>query len=134
MVNLRQLDLLNQTELTNLSPLANLVALEDLDLGITDRVTDLSPLSSLTHLRKLRLESAIDNMNLTIGDLSPLSSLTELEDLSIFVDGIQDLNWLIPLTNLRVLKLWGEHAVYTDVDALSGLNQTGGTGTALHSL
>ena len=123
MVNLRQLDLLNQTELTNLSPLANLVALEDLNLGITDRVTDLSPLSSLTHLRKLRLESAIDNMNLTIGDLSPLSSLTELEDLSIFVDGIQDLNWLIPLTNLRVLKLWGEHAVYTDVDALSGLTK-----------
>ena len=123
MVNLRQLDLLNQTELTNLSPLANLVALEDLDLGITDRVTDLSPLSSLTHLRKLRLESAIGNMNLTIGDLSPLSSLTELEDLSIFVDGIQDLNWLIPLTNLRVLKLWGEHAVYTDVDALSGLTK-----------
>ena len=40
--------------------------------------------------------------------------------------GIQDLNWLIPLTNLRVLKLWGEHAVYTDVDALSGPNQTGG--------
>ena len=70
-VNVRRIYLPN-TQVSDLSPLAELKKLESLVLNNT-QVSDLSPLAELKNLKKLRLR------NTQVSDLSPLAELKKLE-------------------------------------------------------
>ena len=83
---------------SDLSPLASLTALVNLDLG-GNTISDLSPLSALTTLTKLDLPEN------DISDLSPLSALTALRDINLRNNPLSDLRPLSNLTNLEALEI-----------------------------
>jgi len=83
---------------TDISPLANLTKLVDLNIHTQD-ISDLSPLSGLTSLVELRLAAN------SFTDLSPLRGLTALEYLELTGNDITDITPLSGLTNLVALDL-----------------------------
>lgn len=88
-------------ELVDLSPLAGLSALEDLELGFMPKVRDLAPIAGLTKLRSLQLFEMHQ-----VQDLTPLSNLINLRSLRLYqMDQVQDLTPLSNLINLRGLIL-----------------------------
>ncbi len=111
-----------RTSISDLSPLANLTQLREIDIETEDRnIEDISPLSGLVNLERLQLRgNAISDLsalaglsNLTeltlnansVSDLSPLRSLTNLERLELSSNEIRDLGGLENLTSLRYLGL-----------------------------
>ena len=84
--------------ITDLTPLADLVQLEELYLE-ANTISDFTPLAGLTNLRIL----ALDRNH--ISDISGLSGLTSLEELSLNANDISDVSPLENLTNLRDLHL-----------------------------
>ncbi len=123
--------------ITDLSPLATLTSLMDLNVGgnqITDlrplvnltnliglslwnnQVTDVSPLGSLTSLIYLNLA------NNRVSDLSPLANLMSLETLDLTHNHIGNINPLSELVNLRTL--WIKENPVKDLSPLAGLNLT----------
>ena len=97
---------------TDLTPLANLTSLVELNLG-RNSISDLSPLRSLTSIVDLYLD---DN---SISDLSPLSSLTELSTLDVPGNVISDLSPLSSLTELSSLDVSG--SAISDLSPLARL-------------
>ena len=83
---------------TDISPLANLTKLVDLNIH-TQNISDLSPLSGLTSLVELRLAGN------SFTDLSPLRGPESLEYLELTGNNIQDIAPLSGLTNLVALDL-----------------------------
>lgn len=84
--------------LTTLSQLANLTALEELDL--TDgSIGDCSPLANMTNLRVLRLGGN------AVTDVTALAGLTALEELDLHENPIADLSPLKELRRMRVLNI-----------------------------
>ena len=84
--------------ITDISPLANLTKLVDLNIHTQD-ISDLSPLSGLTSLVELRLAGN------SFTDLSPLRGLNTLEYLELTGNDITDITPLSGLTNLTALDL-----------------------------
>lgn len=120
MTNLEVLSL-GGNQISDLTPLSNLVSLTELSLHDNVRISDLTPLSNLTKLTILNLyfnqisnltplsglanlEQLVLNGNQII-DLKPLSVLAKLESLSLSENRISDLSPLSGLTNLNVLSL-----------------------------
>ena len=83
---------------TDISPLANLTKLVDLNIHTQD-ISDLTPLSGLTALEELRLAAN------SFTDISPLRRLTNLQYLELTGNAITDIAPLSGLTNLRQLDL-----------------------------
>ncbi|MGB0504881.1 MAG: TIR domain-containing protein [Pikeienuella sp.] len=103
---------LNNTQVSNLSPLLGLSALEELRVNKT-QTADLSPLSGLTALKRLDLDKTM------VTDLSPLKGLTELTRLELDRTGVSDLS---PLANLRKLERLGlSGAMVEDLRPIRGL-------------
>jgi hypothetical protein len=99
-------------KLKDLSPLADLTALQILDLDNTP-VNDLAPLANLRALRRLDLDGA------RVTDLAPLANLAALERLDLDRTLVSDLT---PLANLTALKmLWLNGTQVTDLTPLSNL-------------
>ncbi len=98
LVQLRNLDLAKNDNITDISVLQNLVNLETIDLS-ANNISDLSPLQDLGALRELRM-----SFN-TVSDLSPLQGLTELRVLLLTGNLIEEVDALANLTNLRRLLL-----------------------------
>lgn len=92
--NLEVLSLDDNTLLADISPLAELTSLKELNLS-SNRIRDVSPLQNLLNLKDLQLW---DN---DILDISPLQNLTQLQELSLFNNPILDIR---PLANLKQLK------------------------------
>jgi Leucine-rich repeat (LRR) protein len=110
------LKLSNCTGIRNLSPLARLIRLEDLDFSGCFGITDLSPLRGLVRLNTLKLSNCIG-----IRNLSPLARLTMLEDLDLSgCSGITNVSSLEGLIGLIELDISGCSGI-TDFSALSGL-------------
>lgn len=80
-------------EISDLSPLSNLVQIEELSLN-NNHIVDISPLSNMTNLRELYLS------NNNILDISPLSHLTKLEVIHLENNNISDLYPLIKNTGI----------------------------------
>jgi len=102
---------LYNTQVSDLSPLAELKNLEELKLGNT-QVSDLSPLAQLNNLRELSL------YNEQVSDLSPLASLKKLEELLLGNTQVSDLSPLMELRNLKVLRLANTQASDEQVQRL----------------
>ena len=89
---------LRRHELSDLSPLAELRALEVVEVA-RSRVSDLAPLAGLEALRRL------DVSRTRVADLSPLAGLGELEHLVVSGTRVSDLEPLHGLAKLAVLGL-----------------------------
>jgi hypothetical protein len=85
--------------ISDLTPLAGLIALRVLDLACNNQIRDISPLSGLTNLRELDLERN------HVSDISPLSGLSSLQSLSLHRNDITDLSPLEALTGLQWLDV-----------------------------
>ena len=107
---------LSSNSLTDISPLASLTSLVELDLS-NNQIEDISPLSELTNLRSLTLGEYYGGNE--ISDLSPLSGLVDLLFLSLEDNLAKDLAPLSGLVNLRDLIL--KENKITDVSDLFGL-------------
>ncbi len=102
---------LGGTQVSDLSPLADLSNLQKLDLAST-RVSDLSPLAGLTKLNTLIVAST------QVNDLSALAGLSILQTLELDNLELGDLTPLANLSNLRRLDLSG--AQVADLSPLPG--------------
>ena len=102
----------NSNSVSDLSPLAGLTRLEELDLW-KNSVSDISPVANLTHLIHLGLGGN------SISDISALAGLTNIK--SLFLDGnnITDISSVTGLTNLTRLGL--DNNPISDISALAGL-------------
>ena len=101
--------------ITDLSPLAALTSLTNLNLG-GNQITDVSPLGALTTLIHLNLA------NNRVSNLNPLANLISLEILDLTHNHIEDINPLSELRNLRTL--WIKGNPIRDLSPLAGLNLT----------
>lgn len=95
---------------TDISPLANLTKLVDLNIHTQD-ISDLLPLRNLTALEELRLAGN------SFTDLSPLRGLTSLQYLELTGNNITDITPLSGLTSLMQLDLRFNPEL-TDIEAL----------------
>ena len=98
MLRLRKLRV-ESSELKNLTGLEYATNLTDLSLGTVGMVSDLTPLASLIELRNLNLARN------QISDIHPLSGLINLAGLILWSNEIQDIAPLANLTNLTSLNL-----------------------------
>lgn len=101
-------------QVTNLKSLVNLTNLTGLSLW-NNQVTDISPLRSLTALIYLNLA---DNR---VSDLSPLANLRSLEVLDLFDNRVENVVPLTGLENLRELILTDNRVA--DLGPLAGLTE-----------
>ncbi len=97
-IGLEVLDLKWNYNISDISPLAGLTNLKELDLG-GNKISDISPLARLTNLQELDLDKN------SISDISPLAGLTNLKELDLFENRISDISPLAGLTNLEELEL-----------------------------
>ncbi|MCY3680881.1 MAG: leucine-rich repeat domain-containing protein, partial [Gemmatimonadetes bacterium] len=104
----------NSNEISNLSPLSNLIRLERLYLS-GNSISDVAPLSNLTNLEALWLD-----VN-SISNVAPLSNLTRLKGLELSFNSISSVAPLSNLTSLRSLTL-ADNSI-SNVSALSGLTR-----------
>lgn len=97
-----------QLQNNDLSPLANLTSLENMEL-FNSEIEDISPLASLVNLYWLELH---DNR---ISDIGPLRNMAKLEYLTLSNNKISDLEPLAGLTELQWLYLDGNLVTNFDV-------------------
>ena len=124
--DLQRLDIYNQPELHNISPVAELTKLRY--LYITEgKIVDISPLEKLVNLQDLSLRNnqisdisvianfiklrQLDLSNNKIADITPLSGLNYLFQLTLSGNLIEDVSGLESLTDLRYLYLKGNKIV-----------------------
>lgn len=113
-INLEHIVIINSSELSDTSPLAELENLKHLVIWGSP-ISDLSPLSSLPRLEKLDICGA------DAPDITLLSGLTNLKELYLAENGISDLSPLSGLANLKRLGLrWNK---VSDVTPLASLTQ-----------
>jgi hypothetical protein len=103
---------LDETPISDLSPLAALTSLQYLSLDRT-QVSDLSALAALTGLQFLSLDET------QVSDLSPLAALTDLQFLSLRETQVSDLSPLATVTGLHTL--WLNETKVSDVSSLAAL-------------
>jgi hypothetical protein len=124
------------SRLFDVTPLANLTNLKDLNLGV-NRVSNLTPLRNLTNLTQLNIIingisdiSALSNLtNLTIlmaqgndiVDITPLANLTKMTNLTLWENDIVNISALANLTNLTNLDL-SDNKIF-DISPLANHNK-----------
>ncbi len=111
--NLTWLQIFNNSNIDDLSPIASLTNLEILLIN-GNKITDLSPLSKLVNLQDLNVGGN------QVSDLTPLANLTSLEILSLFSNQVTDITPLASLTNLKTLAM--QHNNVGNILPLEGLN------------
>ncbi len=103
---------LNENEISDISPVANLTHLEQLELH-NNQISTIPSLSALTNLTRLGLS------NNQINDITRLTGLTGLEELQLHNNQISNISELSGLTSLIALGL-GDNQI-TTVPSLSSL-------------
>jgi Leucine-rich repeat (LRR) protein len=100
-VALRKLDVAfnDAPGFADITPLAQLTQLRELDISELKAIVDLSPLRALTSLRVLRIA------NTGVRDLSPLAALTALENVYAAELAITNVEALAGLASLRTLSV-----------------------------
>ena len=120
---------LRGTQVSDLTPLRGLTALQSLDLRGT-KVSDLAPLRGLTALQSLHLTST------KVSDLTALRGLTALQGLDLRGTQVSDLTPLRGLTALQGLNLGYATQVndLTPLGSLTALQRLDLTGTQVSDL
>ncbi len=103
----------SRTDISDLSPLAGLSALQSLDCWST-RVSDLGPLAGLSALQSL------DCTGTKVSDLSPLAGLSALQSLDCTGTKVSDLGPLAGLSALQSLDC--SYTQVSDLGPLAGLS------------
>ena len=109
---MKKLGLQNNNTLSDISPLAGLTNLTDLDL-YNNHISDISALSNLKKMKFLQIYSN------SISDISPLSQMSDLHYLDAGGNKIRDISKLANLTNLTYIGL-GRNNI-SDISALKTL-------------
>ncbi len=121
---------LSRTQVSDLAPLAQLTSLQSLGLGGT-QVSDITPLAHLTALRGLGLKGT------QVSDLTPLAQLTALEELTLGGTQVSDITPLAHLTALRGLGLGSiqvsDIAAFSAISGLTVTVESGSTAKALRA-
>lgn len=99
LVNLEDLDISNNPDIKSLDVLKNLTNITELKINNAKKVTDFSPISKLKKLDDL----TIIRSGLT--DVSFLKGLNEITEMSLQNNQISDINPLVEMANLREVKL-----------------------------
>jgi len=112
-ISLRSIDFSDNDFIADLSPLSQLVELEEIFFG-NNEVQDLRPLAGLTNLRRL------DGPRNLLETLSGLESLTKLSDIYLRENDIDDVSALagVPVTDLNLER----NQVQKFADALIHIN------------
>ena len=110
--NLKYIHNVSQGEITDVSPLANLVGLTGLYLD-EHQIQNINPLANLTHLARLGLRGN------NISNISALASLTYLKHLWLWNNNISNISALAGLTYLIELGL--DNNTITDISVLANL-------------
>jgi hypothetical protein len=100
-------------ELIDISPLANLTKLKDLDLNENYEISDISPLAGLVNMEILDLEEN------RIINLSPLAGMTKMQDLRLGFNPIQDIAALADMKDLKELML--SNSPFGDISVVTGM-------------
>jgi Leucine-rich repeat (LRR) protein len=117
---LQELHLMSMKLLSDIQPLAKLTTLEALSLHDSN-VVDLSPLANLARLEDLMLDYALsENKNLT--DISPLAKLTKLQSLGITHSNLSDISPLANLKQISDLEL-SNNQYLSDISPLAKLKK-----------
>ncbi len=101
----------NETNVTDLSPLAGLKNLEVLGLDKT-KVSDLSLVAGIENIKFLSLNQT------PVSDLSPLAGLKNLEEIWLNDTQVSDLSLLAGLENLRRLSIEGTNVTEEQIEQL----------------
>lgn len=91
---------LDNTRITDLSPLTDLTLLQTIHLRHTG-VSDITPLGELQHLRRLHLGAT------SVSEISPVKNLRELRFIGLRYTYVSDISVLSDLPNLEVIDLVG---------------------------
>jgi len=134
--NLDKLAIIDNTALTDLTPLQYLSRLRDVEFSGT-AVANLLPLSKMTRLQTLRCSrnpiiditpvsalislKELDISNTQVEDLTPLQGLTQLEVLRFSITPVKKLKPLAGLTNLKVLEFF--NTKISAMDELEGMHK-----------
>lgn len=128
------------TQITDISPVADLTNLMHLEMNYAPELVDIKPLAGLTRLKVLDLKSTrIQDLKALarlsdlewlyisdskrLNDISPLKNLTNLRILSLDgCKGVRDITVLSNLTKLTILSLRGLEEI-SDISNLSSLTQ-----------
>ncbi|MCP4344977.1 MAG: leucine-rich repeat domain-containing protein [Desulfobacterales bacterium] len=113
------------TQLSDITPLANLTNLTELHLFF-NQISDIGPLADLTNLTKLYLDSN------QIGDISPLENLTNLTELDLNTNQISDISPIVSLTDLAKLNI--SFNQISDISPLENLTKLTGLGLASNEI
>ena len=89
----------HSNDIVNLTPLAGLTKLVELDLG-DNAIVDLSKLSNLTNLQDLTISA-----NYSASDITPLTNLVNLRHLRMNLNAVSSLQPLVGMTHLKELHL-----------------------------
>ena len=111
--NLEDLSLGTVGMVSDLTPIANLSALRNLNVA-GNQISDIRPLAELINLQGLILWSN------EIQDITPLANLTNLTALNLTDNGVEDITPLTNLTALEILRL--NRNKITDITPLANLN------------
>jgi len=114
MTKLQILNLNNNAEVSDLSPLAELPHLEDLKAERT-KVSDVSALRNLTRITHLTLT------NTQVSQAEPLAGLQNLTQLELSSTKIEDLTFLASLSKLNKLSM--NDTIVRDLSAMSELTE-----------
>ena len=99
---------------TDITPLTQLNYLEELEITLNNYITDISPIASLVNLKKLTL--GLDYLE----SIESLSSLINLNYLCLYYNDSY-YKELVPLQNIDILKLYGNKDGGIDVCYISEL-------------
>lgn len=110
MVNLIELHI-SDNQISDLSPLEKLSALEDLDIANNPDITSIEVFKKLTNISELKMHNAMK-----VKDFSPISSLKNLDDLTITRSGLKDISFLEGLNNITEMSLQSNEI--TDISPL----------------
>ena len=106
---------LGDNQVSDITPLAQLTQIRELDLTRNKDISDITPLAQLTQIRKLHLTGN------QVSDITPLAQLTQLQMLTLSANNIIDVTPLAELTQLQTLSARGNNII--DIAPLAELTQ-----------
>ena len=139
--NLKVLDLRGGANFSDLTPMKNLLSLQELYISEAGSglISDISPLQNLTQLQSLSLTcpklsniSVIQNLlhlqslslvSTSLSDISPLQDLTEITWLQLISDALSDLAPVQHFTKLKLLEADSKLLTSNDLGILQSLPQ-----------